>query len=375
MLLTLFVAVSFFWAVGVAAWVSQRFKSPLLMPRISIIVAGRNEEQFIGSCLDALLRQDYDAGACEVIFVDDHSTDGTLAIAEELAAHSEGRLTVVSAPPCPAAVGPKKHAISHGVARAKGEILLFTDADCRVRPGWAKAMLSTYDDRTGAVTGPVVPPAGSGLARLMLRLERIFVSYSSASAIGWKHPASASGGNFSYRAAAYREIGGIAHSHVTSGDDDLMAQGIARSGWRVAYARGANAVVEHLRLPTVRQEVNATIRHQSTVRYYPLLWRIAYALSIVSSIGALMSVACSSFDTKLWLYVAVALGIRMLIEGFSVRLFCRQYGMRLSLPQFVAGEICLPVFLVLRSALSLSPSFSWHARTHHVSAVQEPDSL
>ncbi|HEY3294322.1 MAG TPA: glycosyltransferase [bacterium] len=339
------------------------------MPPISIIVAGRNEERYVGGCLRSLLQLDYDPQLTELIFVDDHSTDGTRALAEGLAVESGGRLRVLSAPPCPAGMGPKKNAIAFGVAQAKGELLLFTDADCLVKPGWATCAVSSYRQKTGAATGPVLPPVEAGFVNRLLRLERILISYTSASAIGWGSPASASGGNFSYRRAAFDSVGGIAHAQVASGDDDLMAQAIARHGWQVGYARGAESVVEHLRRPTMGQQVNATIRHQSTTRYYPLHWRLIYILSILSTLGLLAVLAATVFVPELLGFLLAAMTGRLLIEGIAVRAFCRCYEIRLSTLEFLTAEICLPVYLLIRAVLSLFPSFSWQARTHRTTTA------
>jgi cellulose synthase/poly-beta-1,6-N-acetylglucosamine synthase-like glycosyltransferase len=367
-LLVLAVGMSLFWAFGVWRWAGRNVHNTGAVPRLSVIVAGRNEARYIADCLQALVNLVYEADHLEIIFVDDHSSDQTRAIAEAIAAEHSDMLTILSAPPCPPGVGPKKNAIAFGVAHAKGEILAFTDADCLVKSAWAKCITTNYDEGTGAVTGPVLPPLQPGLANLFLRLERIFVSYSSVSAIGWGHPASASGGNFSYRRKAFDQLGGMAMSNVASGDDDLMAQAIARLGWKVGYASGADAVVEHVRQPTWRQEVNATVRHQSTARYYPLGWRIAYALSILSNIGILALAVSSLFRTELLPLFGAAFALRLIAEGLAVQIFCRRYDVSLNLFEFLVAEICLPAYLLTRAVLSLFPSFSWHARTHQSAA-------
>ena len=55
----------------------------LQQTKISIIIAARNEEENIGTLLAALQRQTYPAAFTEIIVVDDHSTDSTVAIARQ----------------------------------------------------------------------------------------------------------------------------------------------------------------------------------------------------------------------------------------------------------------------------------------------------
>lgn len=96
---------------------------------MSIIVPARNEERNIRRCVESLLEQDY--GHYEVIAVNDGSTDGTERILDEIAAtHPRGdQLYVLRLRDLPEGWAGKPHAIHRGVQEARGEWLLFTDAD------------------------------------------------------------------------------------------------------------------------------------------------------------------------------------------------------------------------------------------------------
>jgi len=98
-------------------------------PRISVVVAARNEEQNIEACVGSLLAQDYPN--YEVIAVDDRSDDGTPVLLRRLLAGSEGKLQVVTIRELKAGWFGKNNAMREGVARSTGEWLCFTDADCR----------------------------------------------------------------------------------------------------------------------------------------------------------------------------------------------------------------------------------------------------
>lgn len=97
-------------------------------PFISVIVPARNEEKIAGESLAALVTQNYPA--FEIIFVNDQSTDSTLAVAKDALKNCRfGR--IIDGAPQPAGetwVG-KSWALMQGVGKSKGDWLLFIDAD------------------------------------------------------------------------------------------------------------------------------------------------------------------------------------------------------------------------------------------------------
>lgn len=340
------------------------------VPRVSVIVAARNEEDLISGCLHSLLAQDYPAERFEVVVVDDHSTDATSDAAERAGANQPVPLRVLRAPECPHGVGPKKNALTFGIEHSAGDVLLFTDADCRVPRGWIRAMVAHYDDETGAVTGAVFPAGQAGLGGSLAWLERLLIHYAAAAAVGWGSPASASGGNLSYRRAAYNQLGGIARSDISSGDDDLMVQAIARAGWRVRFASGGDSVVTEARTPKAAHRFNAAVRHQSAATCYPWHWRAAFALSIVASALTVFTVVAAVSGLVAWWLVAAAFGVRMLIEAPAAGLFARKLSARLTAARFFLGEILLPFYLLLRAAAAMVPRYSWRGRMHEPSAAE-----
>jgi chlorobactene glucosyltransferase len=97
-------------------------------PLVSVVVPARNEARNIERSVRSLLASAYPR--FEVIVVDDHSTDGTGDIVRRLASDdAAGRVRVVGAPPLPDGWFGKQWACQTGAETARGELLLFTDAD------------------------------------------------------------------------------------------------------------------------------------------------------------------------------------------------------------------------------------------------------
>ncbi|MCH7876678.1 MAG: glycosyltransferase [Thaumarchaeota archaeon] len=97
-------------------------------PKVSIILPARNEEEFIGKCLDSLIKQDYEN--YEIIVIDDSSNDATGKIISEYA-EKYSKIIPVSARPKPEGWMGKNWACMEGYRKATGELLLFTDADTK----------------------------------------------------------------------------------------------------------------------------------------------------------------------------------------------------------------------------------------------------
>jgi glycosyltransferase involved in cell wall biosynthesis len=95
-------------------------------PRISIIVPVRNEKDFVLTCLESLLEQDYHN--FELIAVNDSSTDNTLQILQSMSKKYK-KLVIVDSPPKPRDWIGKNWACYQGYLKSRGEFILFTDAD------------------------------------------------------------------------------------------------------------------------------------------------------------------------------------------------------------------------------------------------------
>ena len=97
-------------------------------PKVSIILPARNEEKFIGSCLDSLVNQDYID--YEIIAINDSSDDSTGTIIKKYAKKFP-KLIYVDAKPKPEGWVGKNWACMEGYKKATGDLLLFTDSDTK----------------------------------------------------------------------------------------------------------------------------------------------------------------------------------------------------------------------------------------------------
>jgi glycosyltransferase involved in cell wall biosynthesis len=95
------------------------------LPHVSIVIPCRNEEDFIGPCLDSVVANDYPKDKLEVLVVDGMSQDGTREIVEEYA----NRYSCIRLLDSPKRITPA--ALSIGIARSSGEVIMRMDAHAR----------------------------------------------------------------------------------------------------------------------------------------------------------------------------------------------------------------------------------------------------
>ncbi len=112
---------------------------PAEWPLVSIVVPARDEERRIGEAVASFCRQDYPA--LEVIVVDDGSTDATPRILAELQAQFPNLKVVEGQEPPPGWLG-KPNALETGRKHARGEWLLFVDADVIYAPDLLRRAVS-----------------------------------------------------------------------------------------------------------------------------------------------------------------------------------------------------------------------------------------
>ncbi|GIO29169.1 glycosyl hydrolase [Paenibacillus albilobatus] len=108
-----------------------REEAQMPKPFVSVIVAARNEQKALERCVRSIMEQTY--GPLEVILVNDRSEDGTAAIAAKLE-QAYPNVTVLNVRELPEQWMGKSHALFQGTQIAKGEWLLFTDADILFQP-------------------------------------------------------------------------------------------------------------------------------------------------------------------------------------------------------------------------------------------------
>jgi len=208
---------------------------PQSHPFVSLCLPARNESANIEACLQGLLAQEY--RHFEILVLDDCSEDDTRAIVERIAVENPQIRLVPGRPITPGWAG-KCHACAQLSEQARGDYLLFVDADTRAEPGLLGAALAvaeeTNADLVSAFPRQIV---GSFPERVVLPMLQFLIVTLLPIRQVWESPApalcAACGQFLLFRRAPYRHVGGHAAISGSFHDGLQLARRIKTSGGKV----------------------------------------------------------------------------------------------------------------------------------------------
>lgn len=245
-----FAAVDLLMAAGMGAlllWCDLRM--PLLRetpagprahwPRVSIVVAARDEERNVEEGVRSLLSLDYPD--LQITVVNDRSTDQTGPILQRIAAE-EPRLNVVEVSALPPGWLGKNHAMHCGAGASDGDWLLFTDADVVFEPTALRRGINYAEEHALdhlAVT-PVVESPSWWLRAFIPVFSMCFLMYLKAWAIRTRNSSSYVGiGAFNLiRHSVYTAIGGHTKLQLRPDDDIKLGKVLKQAGYLQDLAVG-----------------------------------------------------------------------------------------------------------------------------------------
>jgi len=234
--------------------------------KASIVVPVRNEERQIGSLLEDLQNQQYPAGQFEVIIVNDHSTDQTAGIVRSYTSRFANlRLIELEA----GEYG-KKSAIKKGVSKARHDIIVSTDGDCRVPSEWLGHIMAAFGKQgIRMVAGPVILYPNSGWFRAMQSLEFFSLIGASAGAAGLGSPIMCNAANLAYLKEDFFQYLETAEPGSASGDDIFLMLWLKKMHpGSIRYITSPGAMIRTLPSNSLHTLMMQRFRWVSKSRYF-----------------------------------------------------------------------------------------------------------
>ena len=321
---------------------------PAPLPRVSILIAARDEAAALPRCLASLRALRYPAELLEILVGDDGSTDGTAAVAEAAMQAFTGHFRVIPITNTLGQARGKANVLAHLARHATTAIYFITDADISLPATWITGLLAHTGPGVGTVTG-ITAVRGPRLFHQLQSLDWL-LSLSMVQVVSdLGRPVTAMGNNMLVTRAAYEATGGYEALPFSVTEDFALFQAVLAAGFGFRQVFQANIRADSLPMFTWAALLRQRQRWLRGVAGLPL--RLRLELAFFSGFWpALAGVAWAGGPV-------LALGAwaaKLLVQGSLAYFAHRRAGLRLR-------WVLLPLFegytLVLTVAISFFQLF------------------
>jgi len=214
---------------------------------VSVLIAARNEAATIAACLASLKKQDYPSQKLQIIVMNDRSSDKTRDIVLDQLHHLPGAKLIDISDDLEG-LKSKMNALAQGMIHAQGDIILVTDADCRVPSSWVSQMVSYFDENVGMVGGLTAIQKADNTSKLFNNIQTLdwfFLQAIASGTAGAGLPVSVLGNNFGFRKSVYNEIGGFTSIGFSLTEDMALLNAIKKkTDYKIAYPLYHKSMIE-----------------------------------------------------------------------------------------------------------------------------------
>jgi cellulose synthase/poly-beta-1,6-N-acetylglucosamine synthase-like glycosyltransferase len=324
--------------------------------RVTVVVAARNEEKTIVTLLENLAEQDYPKDLLEVIIVNDNSTDRTPVVVSEFIAehrrHPGINIKLIYNP-----FQGKKSAVRHAVEKSAGELILMTDADCAVGPGWVSAYADFFAaGNADMITGEVYQKPRRGFTSHFGSFEFAALQAITEAAVRAGHPVMCSAANMAIRKDIYLKHAGDLRGDIASGDDVFLLHAVKRSGGIIMYIGDSAAAVVTAGAVTAAALLRQRARWASKAYYYRDAATVTLAAATAACNAAVAAAAAASVISVKYLpLLGLLYAIRLMPDLLITYRNFKKREEHLPLLLFMLSELLYPFYFITVALLSLLP--------------------
>ena len=263
-------------------------------PLVSILIAARNEEQYLQLCLETLKQVDYPKDKLKVLIGNDQSTDNTQQIIDKWI-NEVSFLQSVPIEPNQGGLIAKSNVLAQLADKAEGDYLVILDADTKVTPHWLKAMVAQAMQGFDLVSGYTEVESYDYFSHLQKMDWRNSIhSLKTFSDVGF--PLSALGNNMLITRTAYDALGGFRALGATKVEDLKLTKATVNKRLAFFQLVDTNKVFTYA-IPSFTAYVLQRKRWLSGVIKYRPLASVGFVLLRLSLIAMIISIGMTS---SLW---------------------------------------------------------------------------
>ncbi len=362
--LTILLIYAFLICRYLKAWTENReYRHSTLQsyPCFSVIIPFRNEQASLPLILNDLLLQDYPPGCMEIVLVDDHSTDRSV----ELAGNICPELQKAKLIKLPEGKTGKKEALLAGIENAMYELIVTTDADCRVGRQWLSTLASYYNEFNPVmIIGPVIPDfRKNGFFHYFQQLEMISLIGSGAASALLGKPIYCSGANLCYAKEKVYELDDPLARSIASGDDTLLLLQLKKDyGSRIRFLKSLSAMAVTKTEENIYGFLIQRSRWVSKSKHYRDYEIILPALLVLfTNMALIVSLFLMLSGKVIWLF-PVLFAIKLVTDGLFLNYLLKFFRIKFRLVFYFFSSLLYPFYLITILCINIFLPYNWKGR-------------
>lgn len=297
---------------------------------LSVVVCARNEEEHIGKLLEGIVSQTYQAQ--EIIVVDDGSTDSTSDIVRSF---PNIKLLITNG------VG-KKAALKQGIEAATYEIIVCTDADCKLKRNWLQSIAVCFEKyQPSLLIMPVKMEAGTSFWQHLQALEFMSLAAVTAGSAVASRPVMCNGANLAFRRDVWLGSFEDIRMDEPSGDDMFFLISCKKKHQSILYLKTQEAMVSIEPPANLRVFCQQRRRWVSKSKSYTdiEIVLLAAGISIVAILPLLLVVLLQ------WKVALLVWGIKTVVDAWFLSRFSTFFQVKNSIWLVTALSLVYPFYI------------------------------
>ncbi len=330
---------------------------------VSILIAARNEEGKIEKTIQDILAQNYPPELFELIIVDDHSTDRT---SEIISSFVSSGVKLIKLNESEILNSYKKKAITEAINISRGELVITTDADCRMNQSWLRTVAAYYESGNyNLISSPVTYFEERNAFEEIQTLEFLFLIGLGAASIGNKMPATCNGANLAYRKDVFIKLNGFKGiDQLASGDDELFLHKVASAyPGTIGFCKSRDAVVYTHAKANLREFIQQRKRWASKSTRYENKGVVLLGIAVwLFNLLFIVNLAAGFINPVYWTIGLYSLVLKMAVETIFLYPVC-SFAARTRLLFYVPLSTIAHIFyLVFIGIAGNSGKYNWKGR-------------
>jgi len=229
-ILLILVSLYFLMSLFIHIGLSRKKSLSEAMPKVSVLVAVRDEAQNIARCLNSLVGTDYPRDKLEIVVIDDQSSDQTVPIVSDyLEKYPYIKLLSINGEID--GLKGKMNALHQGIEFASGDLLLITDADCEVPVQWISGYVQQFTDNVGIAGGLTLlsqRKESESWFQKIQALDWVFLQTIASGTAEIGLPVTILGNNMAFSRQVYQQVGGFPGIGFSITEDMALMRAIVK---------------------------------------------------------------------------------------------------------------------------------------------------